>query len=305
MTGRQTLIQEARSQKWFNSIEFEDYEAIGREGPKFPYPNLSLYSAIDLLNDIDLTGMRCAEIGPGSGLISIGLKERGAEYVAAIDGRKVARQCELAIMLSGHDVDYLPIGIEGIKARGSLFNTFDLVFSAGLMYHLINPFMLVDCAKILLKSDGLFLLQSMITQRGEASHVGFNTRTNINNDWTTFSVPNPEAMRSMLSLGLFERLGECDVRQAPTFHSILARSVHDVSRLRDLSSFEASVFAKYRQNPDYPYGGYSFREYSIEKPKSDVQFKAELSEGVDVRHVDLDHQAAPPYPYLPKPRLQS
>jgi 2-polyprenyl-3-methyl-5-hydroxy-6-metoxy-1,4-benzoquinol methylase len=302
MADRKKIIQEAKSQKWFNSLVFDEFEAIGREGPKFKYPNMSLYSAIDLLNTVDVTNMRCAEIGPGSGLIAIGLKQRGASYVAAIDGRHAARQCELAIELSGQDVDYLPIGIEGALDNPEWLHSFDLVFSAGLMYHLINPFMLCDVAKRLLKENGVFLLQSMITGRNEGAILKINTRMNVNGDWTTFTVPTPEAMRSMLSLALFERIAECHVKQAPTFHSVIARSINDANHLKGLSGFESTVFEKYSKNPNYPYGGYSFSDYCKRHEISEIQLAIDNEKGIKIKEIDLDTMDAPSYPFMPRPR---
>lgn len=305
MRSRAEIIAEARKQKWFNSISFDGFEAIGREGPEFMFPNISLYSAIELLNMVDVSGMRCAEIGPGSGLIAIGLKARGASYVAAIDGRHVARQCELAIELSDQNVDYLPIGIEGALQDSNWLNSFDLVFSAGLMYHLINPFMLIDVAKKLLKRRGIFVLQSMINGRNEKALLKSNTRINVNGDWTTFFVPTPEAMRSMCSLGLFERLAERHVKQAPTFHSIISRSVLSVDHLRDLSRFEHNVLQKYSKSPDYPYGGYSFRDYIRESEESKIRVGLDSEIGVSIDEIDLETMDAPEYPYMPRPRRAS
>lgn len=51
--------------------------------------NISFYFSMYLLNIIDFCGMRCLEIGLGSGLIFIGLVKLGVDYVAVVDGYDV------------------------------------------------------------------------------------------------------------------------------------------------------------------------------------------------------------------------
>ncbi|EAW35605.1 bifunctional 2-polyprenyl-6-hydroxyphenol methylase/3-demethylubiquinol 3-O-methyltransferase UbiG [Lyngbya sp. PCC 8106] len=300
-TNDKQNIENLKKQRWFNSIDFGDFEVIGREGEYFKYPNISLYSSMYLLNTIDFRGMRCLEIGPGSGLISIGLAKLGADYVAAVDGHDVPT-CRAAIEVSGQKVDYFTFGLEGIKNRSRWINSFDFVFSAGLMYHLINPFLLVEIAKMVLKEKGLFLLQSMIVKNDNRAGMYLNTRININGDKTTFFVPSVEAMRGLMNLGLFSRLGECICQQEPGFYAILGQSVTRTSDLNNLKSHEAKYLGFFQDQPNYPYGGYDYAAFTRKTLESGINSVLEKQVNTEFYTLDLNEQEPPIFPYQPRPR---
>jgi hypothetical protein len=239
------------------------------------------------------------EIGPGSGIISIALKSRGATEVVAVDGHDVD-SFRMAVELSGQDVEYRTGGVESIRQEQQWRGGFDLVVSTGLMYHLINPFQLVDAAKFVLKDRGLFVLQSFTHGPTSPAALFFNTRENLNGDHSTFMIPNVSGMKAMMSMAFFDCIAEAFTMQLPKFWAILGISVANSDKVRSATHFEKYALKKFEARPDYPYGGYVFRDYTASKSESIITCDAALLNAPSPFVIDLNKDAVPSFPFQPR-----
>jgi 2-polyprenyl-3-methyl-5-hydroxy-6-metoxy-1,4-benzoquinol methylase len=254
------LKAKASTQRWFNAIDFGEFQARGREASGATYFNGSLFGVFDLLSHIRIEGRRCIDIGSGSGLVALGLKKLGAAYVAAADGIHHPA-FDTAREITGLEVDYRLIGVEHVAAESDWQGSFDLVVSSGLMYHLINPFELIHAAKRLLKPQGLFLLQSYCKRTDPAAALYLNSERNVNGDPTTYFVPGINALRGMLKLGVFEVLAERTLTDYSEFVAFLARSESDPNLVSQRATNTATIHERLMSNPSYNFGGYSFADF--------------------------------------------
>lgn len=254
------LKAKANSQRWFNAIDFGEFQSRGRDKPGATYFNGSLFGVYDLLSHINVDGIRCIDIGSGSGLVALGLKKLGADYVAAADGIHHPA-FDTALEITGLEVDYRLIGVENVASEVDWQGSFDLVVSSGLMYHLINPFQLVHAAKRLLKPHGLFLLQSFCKLNDPGAALYLNSEKNINGDPTTYFVPGINAARGMLKLGLFDVLAERTLTDSPGFVAFLAKSESDPGLVSDRQRNTKMIHDNLLRLPEYNFGGYAFADF--------------------------------------------
>jgi 2-polyprenyl-3-methyl-5-hydroxy-6-metoxy-1,4-benzoquinol methylase len=84
MADREELIRQAEEINWFHAIDFGDYQSLGRFTPGTPQ-NRTLFGVMDMLDQIDLTGLNCLDIGTADGLIAFNMASRGAARVVATD----------------------------------------------------------------------------------------------------------------------------------------------------------------------------------------------------------------------------
>ena len=84
MTDREELIRQAEEINWFHAIDFGDCQSPGRFTPGTPQ-NRTLFGVMDMLDQIDLTGLSCLDIGTADGLIAFNMASRGAARVVSTD----------------------------------------------------------------------------------------------------------------------------------------------------------------------------------------------------------------------------
>jgi tRNA (mo5U34)-methyltransferase len=106
----------------------------------------------------DLTGKTVLDIGAWDGFFSFELERRGAKRVLAMDawyGR--GHECfMLAREHFGSKVEHLKLDAHDISAER--LGTFDLVFCAGLLYHLRHPLLVLQ--KIRSVATGMLILET-------------------------------------------------------------------------------------------------------------------------------------------------
>jgi len=160
------------SQYWYYAIELEP--GVMTEGHR--YPNVGLTR--DFLARIDLTGLRCLDVGTMEGLVPVLLKRRGAGQVIALDGFDFSEK--IAAVKAAYDVDfsYLPnvmvSGLcEALKARhvgeraqnafvGGLppRADFDVAVCSGVLYHVYSPIHLLGALRSVIRPGGLLVLET-------------------------------------------------------------------------------------------------------------------------------------------------
>jgi SAM-dependent methyltransferase len=267
------LKAKASTQRWFNAIDFGEFQARGREEAGATYFNGSLFGVFDLLSHIQIEGRRCIDIGSGSGLVALGLKKLGASYVAAADGIHHPA-FDTAREITGLDVDYRLIGVEHVAKEPDWQGSFDLVVSSGLMYHLINPFELIYAAKKLLKPQGLFVIQSFCRLNDPGAGLYLNSERDMTGDPTTYFVPGVNALRGMLKLGLFEILAERTLTDYSEFVAFVARSESDPRQVSDRPRNTEKIHEILTRKPEYNFGGYAFGDFTCKGEDSAIKISA-------------------------------
>ena len=82
--------------------------------------------------------MECLDVGAACGLLSFGLKARGAKSITAADIVRFPT-FEIARKLLDLDVEYLPTVSADRMLDAFPDRRFDLIVCAGLLYHMFNP----------------------------------------------------------------------------------------------------------------------------------------------------------------------
>jgi 2-polyprenyl-3-methyl-5-hydroxy-6-metoxy-1,4-benzoquinol methylase len=267
------LKEKASNQRWFNAFDFGEFQTRGREEQGSKVFNSSLFGVFDLLSHIQVSGIRCIDIGSGSGLVALGLKAMGASYVAAADGIHHPA-FDTAREITGLDIDFRQVGVENIVGESDWIGSFDLVISSGLMYHLISPFQLIHAAKKLLKPKGLFILQSLCRLNDPDASLFLNSERNINGDPTTYFVPGINAVRGMLKLGLFDILAERHLIRYKDFVAFLARSESNPDCVTKRAPNTATIHERLGMNPGYNFGGYSFYDFISDAEPSQIRYSS-------------------------------
>lgn len=290
---RQELRARAAKLWWFNAIDFGDFQSRGRDKPDAP-PNASLYGTFDLLSSLNLKGMRCIDIGAGSGVVALGMKALGAEYVAAVDTKRY-EVVEIARELTGEDIDYRIIPVEKLRHEENWHHSFDVVVSSGLLYHLLSPFELIYVARKLLKNNGLFVLQTLIQPEPEDAKAGMflNTAVNINSDPTTFFVPSPSCVRGLLRAGCFDPIAQRSLVYKAAFSawlSIAKSKPEEVSgRTKNLTQMHEWHFGLGEN-----FGGYDLRNMLEAKSTSAIG-----AVNIEAHKLIDEHKRKAKFPYNP------
>lgn len=244
---RKTLIDEAAEIKWFHAIDFGDFQSPGRFPPNEP-PNQTLFGVMDLLNNIDLTGLHCLDVGTADGLIAFNMASRGAARVVATDFARTGRKSfhtaqellNLDVELVGHTTfDNI------IEKLGE--HQFDVVVCAGVMYHMLNPFDCILKARRLLKRNGLLIFQTRHHKRVEGAMLDFNPVSRKMDQINVFFVPSKQAVTGMLALGGFQQLA---VRTSKR-HEFIATISRNV-RLGEVTDAPPLIAQQHESGIPYP-----------------------------------------------------
>jgi 2-polyprenyl-3-methyl-5-hydroxy-6-metoxy-1,4-benzoquinol methylase len=270
MAGINELKAKANRIRWFNAFDFGAFQARGREAPGEPYFNGSLFGTFDLLASLDLRGLNCIDIGSGSGLVAIGMKELGASYVAAADAIPHPA-FDVAMEITGHRIDLRMTSATELARHRDWIHAFDVVVCSGLLYHLWNPFELVVVARKLLKSNGIFILQSLCVTDDRAAALYLNTERNVNGDPTTYFVPGVSAMTGMLKAACFDIIAQRNLTRWNKFVAFMARSSIDPDEIKGRAPNCQKIHAVLKADPAYNFGGYDFRQIVEDAPASAVK----------------------------------
>lgn len=215
-------IERANALSWFHALEFGSHQTVGRFASTNP-PNVTLYGVLDLLADIDVTGLRCLDVGAAHGLISFGLALKGA-HVSAIDVvSPKSPQIELAQEIYGVNIDRRsPVPLENSP---NVFEpgTFDLIVCAGVMYHLLNPADAFFRLRPLLKRNGLLVMETAYAKDREDPVLVLNSETGIDRQPTTYFLASASAIRGLAKLACFDVLATRET--SPSRFALAGRAV--------------------------------------------------------------------------------
>jgi 2-polyprenyl-3-methyl-5-hydroxy-6-metoxy-1,4-benzoquinol methylase len=284
--------------RWFNAFDFGAFQARGRDLPDATYFNGSLFGTFDLLRQVDVRGSRCIDIGSGSGLVALGLKQLGAEYVAAADAIHHPA-FDVARDITGHDIDFRLVGMEKLTSQEDWIHSFDVVVTSGLMYHLWSPFELVFACRKLLKRNGVLVIQSLCEIDDPRAALYLNSERNVNGDPTTYYVPGVNALRGMLKAACLNIVAERQLTRFPKFVAFMCRAVGDPSEVSGRAPNLLKMHDRLKNDVNYNFGGYNFGEIIESAPLSKVKVATQLTPSLTLDERTYDCT----WPYNPKALL--
>ena len=147
---------------WFHNLDLKGV----RTAPDhflFDYPNV-VWQRFQRALPADLSGRSVLDIGCNGGFYSMAMKRRGAARVLGIDTDEgYLAQARFAAEVEGLEIEFRQMSVYDVATLGERF---DLVFFAGVFYHLRHPLLALDLIWEHVASD-MLLFQSML--RGSAS----------------------------------------------------------------------------------------------------------------------------------------
>lgn len=215
-TDAATLQDRAQSLQWFHAMDLGGFQTAGRF-QSTQRQNVTLLPVFDALSRLDVTGLRCLDIGAMSGLISFGLARLGAAEVVATDAVDVASfRLARDVLGLADKVDYLPrTQFNTLEARLD-GRQFDLIVCAGVLYHMLNPFTAIAACRNLLAPGGLLILETaFVADETEPVLLLNPAAERPDPEPYTYWRPSASAVRGMLRLGAFDVLDEVAITEPP------------------------------------------------------------------------------------------
>ncbi len=198
-----TIEVEIDKHDWYHAIDLGDgLVTPGRFSPGVP-PNYTIFPVWRLLEDIDVTGLDCIDVGTTDGIVAFALKQEGAATVVATD-RGDRPSFSLVRDHLGLDVPYLPgstldgSDIHRKLAAAGLPQKYDLVVLAGVIYHAYDPLIVLMQARRLLKRNGLIIVET-VAHPGDEAALHFNPAADHPvAEPNTYFLPTLSALEAML-----------------------------------------------------------------------------------------------------------
>ena len=248
--GPDTIWPESAAEpSWFHAVELPDGRASGGRFAGRRPPNYTLYGVFDLLNAIDLHGLTVIDVGAMDGLVSFGLKLRGAAEVLATD--LVARPNFLRLRDElGLQVDYhVPCRAQDLDRHFDGLRL-DVLVMAGVLYHLMDPLATLLACRRLLPRDGLLLIETQFLAGAQAPVARFNPAETGGqasphpNVYWRMSLP---ALNAMLQICSFEVLASVQLKSRV---AVLARAARP-DEIAAATPKIGTILAGRRADPSY------------------------------------------------------
>ncbi|MBV9858789.1 MAG: methyltransferase domain-containing protein [Alphaproteobacteria bacterium] len=190
-----------KNAEWYYSVQLHD----GSVAKGFYEDGLTLLPRL-MQRRVDLTGMRCLDIGPCDGLLPIVAKKGGAALVAVADYDDRAfdrlhylqaiHRCQLELNVVGraHNAKDL---LRKYRAG------FDYINLSGVLYHVTSPIDVLAAARTLLRPNGLMIVSTIGLIAPDRYVIEFNNNGRLQHEHTTFwyiSLPLLDYMLRLLCL---------------------------------------------------------------------------------------------------------
>jgi SAM-dependent methyltransferase len=214
---------------------------------------------MDLLQGIDVAGMRCLDVGAAHGVISLGLALRGAAVTAIDIGGPKPPQIVLAEEILGVQIDYQsPISVEDAPRRFAPAS-FDLIVCAGVMYHLLSPADVFTRLRPILKRNGLLVMESACLANQKEPVLVLNTETGTYSEPTTYFLPSANAIPGLAKLACFDVVATRF--NLPGRYALLGRAVPP-AEVRNRSEQCRKVHGFGISDPSFSLAGFATAEQS-------------------------------------------
>ncbi len=199
-------LKTMQNHQWFHAMDLGESVVTCGRFPPDRSQNQTLFSVIDLLNDIDVRGMDCLDIGATDGLISFGLEKLGAKSVVATDRFAGPGFATVHDLLRSKVELHTHVEISTInQVLGG--RSFDLIVCAGVIYHMLNPLSAIMACRSLLKPGGLMIVETAMSWLSDHAVMVLNSEEQLSMESSTYWMPTPKALMGMTRLCHFEVLG--------------------------------------------------------------------------------------------------
>ncbi len=223
-----------KAEKWFHAIDFGNgLKSSGRFAIDIT-PNWTLLGVLHLLEQMQIEGLRCLDIGAFDGLVSFILKSAGAKDVLATDifDKKTLR---LGRELLELDIDYLPNQALETLPQALPDQKFDLIVMAGVLYHLYSPLDgLANCRR-LISNGGMLIIETEVVS-GDEPHLFLNSSSDEYPEAFTYWRPTVSGLKDMLKFCCFNVIAEVKTDHR---YTVLAQAVRPSDVKEKTRSLEA------------------------------------------------------------------
>jgi 2-polyprenyl-3-methyl-5-hydroxy-6-metoxy-1,4-benzoquinol methylase len=206
---------------WYHSIDLGNgIITPGHFGANLP-------AVMELLDQIEISGMTCLDVGTMDGKIAFEMEKRGANRVVTID---LAERETVYFLLEyfKSTIQYIPnVHINDIVSalEQRKLCPFDLIVLSGVLYHVYSPLDVILSMRRIVRHGGLILVESACVDSLDCS-MHFNCDGRYYNEPLTFWLPSIGCLRYMLAFSCFEPLQEATLRGTgkTVRHAILAKA---------------------------------------------------------------------------------
>lgn len=202
------LLLLAQQEKWFHAMKLSTLTTHSWVyGNSLP-PNYHLYPTIDILNNIDLEGLTCLDIGTFDGLLAFCMSLRGAKSVLATCRYNLKRFRIARSILGCQNLSYYH-GIALVDFSHSFpARCCDLIVMTAMMHHVVSPISALMEARRLLKLGGLLVIET-IYRHGDCGVFWLNTAIDDPvYGCPTIWIPSQDSLAEVLRLCCFSLVTE-------------------------------------------------------------------------------------------------
>lgn len=197
------LEEKIKEYSWFHSINLGNGVITPGRFPSHIPPNYTIFPVWYFLENIDVEGLDCLDIGTTDGIVAFSLKQEGARKVVATD-RGERETFSLLRDYFKLDIDYIPrstlddFDIYNKLIEKGLPVKYDLIILAGVIYHSYDPLKVLMHARKLLKENGIIIVETAY-HPGEGAALYLNTECEkYVLEPNTYFMPTPSGLEAMM-----------------------------------------------------------------------------------------------------------
>lgn len=207
--GQAKLAKLIGQREFFHDMALRDGLRTGSRvyGDSLPL-NYHLWPVFNYLDEIDLGGKKCLDIGTFDGMTAFMLAELGAGEIAATCQHDLSRFRLVRAYQGYSNIEYWPE--KSLTDFPSMFApaSFDIVVISAMLHHLTSPLDALLEARRLLRRGGLLVCESIAHDLDEPALLLNTEQDDPVFGAPTLFVPTVSALRGMLKLASFETLSE-------------------------------------------------------------------------------------------------